>query len=98
MTSSVPIMLLDSHGDARCPKCYKPENIVEMCRNCGHLYDREPMTAKDAWIVGAMIGGMILIVVWIAITGVNWLGGYEQKTLLEVLRDEWEWLTKLRIW
>ena len=56
------------------------------------------MTAKDAWIVGAMIGGMILIVVWIAITGVNWLGGYEQKTLLEVLRDEWEWLTKLRIW
>ena len=92
----VPIFINSSEENERCPKCGKPEEIVEVCKHCGHEYEYE----EDIGIIAKIISIAILIFVlifiaWFLLTLLFWL--VEGGSLEEILRGQWEYLSRMSI-
>lgn len=80
----------------RCPKCNKPEDIKEVCKNCGYEYpeDEENFTGVDYLVGASLLIGNIYIIV----TLLCWVTSDNHYTLLGIIQSQFQWLIRLRIW
>ena len=78
----------------KCPKCEKEEDIKQVCRHCGYEYEED---GESVWFILGVIGSFILII-YILVTLTNWFTALDGATLFEVIKNQWEWVTELRIW
>ena len=94
----VPIFIPHNTEPSKCPKCRRNENIVEVCRHCGYEYEESDWTWRDVLITVCIV----VVGFWLLITVLYWFfqsgNYYGDKTLVEIIVSQWNWLTKLRIW
>jgi hypothetical protein len=80
-----------------CPQCHRIAHKITICRNCGYQY-QSSLSFGDVLI----LIGLFLVVTWFAVTMMNWLGQsdlYERKkSLVEVLKGQWEYIKSLKIY
>lgn len=83
----------------KCPKCSKEEDVVQVCKHCRYEYPEEEC---NAWAIALGIAILILILAissWVvSIIGTWFLESSSGTTLVEVIKNHWEWLTNLRVW
>jgi len=93
-----PIVVPIYHSDPRCPNCDKIEDKKEVCKHCGYEYppDSEPTILLVLAVVAAFIIGIWMLVTLLVWLGENYSGG--ESTLLEILRSQWDFVRKLRVW
>lgn len=81
----------------QCPKCSNPEDIIKVCKHCGYEYvEDNEIRFLDLMIV---IIGLVLFI-YIVIILMFWCcqSSYEHETLVNILQDQWAWVTQLRVW
>lgn len=89
----VPIMV--PREPEKCPKCHKPEDIKQTCRNCGYEYPEE----TAAWyetvliIILILIGFVVFIVIFFIF--MDWIMG--EQGLVDIIRDKLTWWHNKRI-
>lgn len=95
MITPIPIFIRDSEPD-KCPKCNREEDVVEVCRHCGHEYEYVDDT-RWYHVVGVLLMFLFALVVFlfVAVTIVDWLMGHE--TLWEVFTGKIGWLFSKKI-
>jgi hypothetical protein len=71
---------------SKCPECGKDEEIIEVCKNCGHKYPEEEVSWK--FYVGITI--LIIISIWLMATMVTWIEATHRRdiTLVEYVKDQ----------
>lgn len=67
------------------------------CPKCGNQFTEESDKAFYIKFFGSIILSSILLM-WFMWTMFDWLLGYEHKTLVQVLMEQWKWLSEIRIW
>jgi uncharacterized protein (DUF983 family) len=92
----IPIFF--QHESNKCPKCKHEENVKSVCRSCGYEYTEyteSDSVSKSEWVIFiiTVIGG-----IWIALILMEWLFGFHNDSLVEILISQWRWLQNLRIW
>lgn len=84
---------------SRCPECGKPEDTKTVCKHCGHEYLEEGMGL--GWGIFWTVAG-IALGLWLLFTVMFWVGeqcdGGKRSFLLEVLRWQWEFVSRMRVW
>lgn len=79
----------------KCPSCNKNESKKEVCSHCGHEYEYVSLNFMERVIVFFLIVGFV----WLIVTLVSWLFvNLDNKSLFEIIKIQWDWLTSLRIW
>jgi len=99
MNLIMPI-LMPRHEPSPCPECGKPEDVIHVCRNCGHEYQAN----SSGWwpvvrfILLFMLG--FIAVLWPGLTIGIWLieQSFKKPTLLDVLMRQVDFFCNLRIW
>lgn len=80
-----------------CPECHRPEDIKEVCRNCGYEYSEGEGMAL--WKILLMLIFIVILVLWFLITLSDFVfTNYEHYTLSQIIGSQWQWLSSLRIW
>ena len=94
--SDIIVPILIPEEPSVCPECGKPEDIVNACRHCGYIYEDEDSPPLRAQIIGEIIAFAIIaaLFIWIIFTIGDWLAG--GTPLLDVFKDQWEWLKSVR--
>lgn len=95
----VPMPIHHSSDPDRCPNCGKPENIIEVCKHCGHMYEEEPISGKDAFIGLCIVVSVILLAIYVTYTIIMWAGDASlgnESHLTDVFREQWEFLKRLK--
>ena len=93
MLMIVPIMMSQS-SPTRCPSCSKREKTKTVCAHCDYEYVEDEENESVFWLVIGTIT-FILFSVYLILTIMTWL--IEGIPLFQVFRDQWEWITSLRI-
>lgn len=81
--------------DETCPECGKKENILTICKHCGHVYEEEKSSLTRLDVL------FLICIVWVIITVIFWLmnvGTGEDVSLFEMFVEQWDFVKKLRIW
>jgi len=92
----VPI-IIPVQNEATCPKCGKEEKIVELCDHCGYEYPKcENFTCLETIMFVLVIIVLIFVCFWFAWTVIDWLAC--NQTLLEILQQQWLWISSKRIY
>jgi hypothetical protein len=52
---------------------------------------------KNSWTDWFVALVIVAVVVWLVITGIQWLGSYGNLSLESVLRNQWEWAQNITI-
>jgi hypothetical protein len=75
----------------RCPKCNRIENKKIVCAECGYEYN------KDGSDVPVIISGFLVsfIFIWVISTLLAWAFGSDYKTLVGMLKEQWQWFKDL---
>jgi hypothetical protein len=55
--------------------------------------DGDEMSWTD-WLV---VLAIVVVLIWLVITGIQWLGSYGNPSLEQVLRNQWEWAQNITI-
>ncbi len=80
--------------EPKCPSCGNNENKIEVCKHCGHEYENNGYTLIQI-IVGIIL---IILIVWFLVTIMSWLFlSYDNPSLFEILRNQYEWFKSLKI-
>lgn len=91
-----PIMI--DYSPEICPECGRPEHIIEVCKHCGYEYSTNDELSFTTFCIGFLIVVCVLILgIWAASTTFDWLCGYENKSLVDILQNQWNWVRNLRI-
>ena len=91
-----PIIM--NHSSEICPECGRPEHRIEVCKHCGYEYPTDEGLSFSAFCIGVIIIICTIILgVWVISTTFEWLFGYENKSLFDILQNQWKWFTNLRI-
>ena len=80
----------------KCPNCGKSEDIIETCNHCGYVYkDDDYLDAKTKWLIAIII----IVGIWLIITIISWFldVGWDNRSLLEIIKDQWTWIKQLKI-
>ena len=101
MPPPMPIIIHDEEEE-KCPKCGKPEERKEVCSHCGYEYEEEDCSSWDS--ISVLL--IILFCIWFVITLIVWLvqssgvpaDSMERVTLLNILKAQWGFISKLRLW
>lgn len=88
----VPVMVEQSEP-ARCPTCGKQEKIKCVCAHCGQEYISEsiPLTKGETFFFTIFA----IIILWILITGFIWIFDWNDRTLVEMVVAQWDWIVSL---
>lgn len=91
----IPVMIPVTSEPKRCPACKRVESKVEVCEHCRHEYKSElKYTTGEKWFMAWFAATAM----WIVLTLVWWLLDFDNPTLVEVVKNQIEWVTSLRIW
>jgi hypothetical protein len=91
----IPIFFHSKSETSKCPGCKKDENIKEICAHCGYEY-KESEFSDFIPICIIVLGCFVFL--WIGFTILDWLFGYPgNRSLLEVIVDQWRWILNKRL-
>lgn len=89
-----PIIIPRQKEKDKCPSCGKDEDIIKVCKYCGHEYKDEPLTFMEGFICVLIL----IAIIWVIITLILWLFiNLNNASLFEIIKWQWDWLTSLRI-
>lgn len=87
-----PIII--NQNEEVCPNCGKPEEIIEVCKHCGHEYEYESLSVKEKIIFALFV----IVFIWVMITLFEWLFfNFDNESLFEIIKSQYDWITSLRI-
>ena len=94
-TNYVPIII--NNTESNCPNCGKTEEIIEVCKHCGHIYK----TSDFSWWYVILFILAFLIFAWILCTILSWCSdcdlGVDNPTLLSKFKEQFEFIKSLRL-
>lgn len=91
-----PIFIPTSSPRSLCPGCHNAENTKTVCRNCDYEYSSE---SPSTFGIIATVIILLAFIFWAIGTLLAWMMPIDgQKTLVEVLASQWDWLKNLRVW
>lgn len=89
-----PIIIPTRSESPKCPSCKQNENKKVTCRSCGYEYADGDMTWKDAVIMTFIV----FLFLYTIFLGCEWIIEYENKSLFEVIKLHFEYISNLKIW
>jgi len=93
----IPIPITSS--PSTCPKCGNIENKKEICGHCNYEYsDSDEFSIKEIFIIICILFFMILGCCWFVITIMEWITDINNRSLVEMLKAQWDFIKNLRIW
>lgn len=80
----------------KCPNCGKEEDTVFVCRHCGYEYQDDQGDLLFILVIVIILS----VCVWVGVTIVVWVLDYtpQGKTLLDLLKDQVNFLKRLRLY
>jgi len=94
MNTITPIIIHSNSGPPKCPECGKEENIKQICKHCGYEYPEEEIN-------GFMTFLGIVLIIWLILTIAWWIADNsslgEKRSLWEIIKVEFEFITSLKI-
>lgn len=90
----IPILFYRNNEKERCPNCGCEEDKKTVCNKCGHVYEEE----NPGCLFIMVFAVILLILIWFAATILDWLFGFNDYSLVEVLEHQWRWLKHLRVY
>ena len=98
-SNPIPMMtpiFLSAPEPEKCPHCKRNLEIKTVCRECGGEIEEDESSLGALDVVVIIL--ILVFILWVLITLVMWLFpmGYD-PTLLEVLKEQWEWITSKKI-
>jgi len=94
----LPIIIPTESEPDVCPECGRSEDIKRVCRHCGYEYPESSEDFRWYHILAGIVFILLAVVLfcWILWTLIEWLSWSD--SLVDVLKDQWEWLKSIRIW
>lgn len=90
-----PVFIPHRSEPSRCPNCNEIESTDIVCNHCGYHYPKEG-TLRTFWVVLILLS-ILLIGGWIMWTLIDWFTSSPQKSLMDILRSQWDFITHMRI-
>ena len=92
----VPIIIPTQTGIPVCPECGKLENVINVCKHCGHEYkDKKWSISFTIFFCICVFIGIYLVVMTIGWLFKNGIG--YNISFLEMLLEQWDFIRNLRI-
>jgi len=95
MSTIIPIFIPQT--PATCPKCGKPENILEVCGHCQYVYRRPVHPVRDLVVMVVSVLGGCLIFAFGFMVVLEWLSSRNNASLTEVAMGYIRWLLSKRV-
>lgn len=93
MIQPVIIPMSIQHEPDKCPNCKNPENIKQVCRNCGYEYKEDDELSRKEFLFCFLI---VSIFFWVLATVTIWVAD-GNKSLLDMFINQFKYVSKLKM-
>jgi len=85
---------------SKCPECGKNENIISVCKHCGHEYEEDELKWHHK-LIGVILG-IIIILLFILFmwSCFDWLSDFDNKhlSLFKIISNNFKYIYSKNIW